>query len=233
LHQFGQQEAAAALYAEAELMLKDKRAPFLLLHSLRGFQYCELLLAPAEEAAWRKLQAPSSPTVSTLSARIAEVENRAKEAQRACREIFVNETALFEIALDHLTLARVTLIRAILEDDKTLEGAALESTRVEAAVDALRATGRSDLLPRGLLTAALHHHVRGEPALAEKQLAEAQQIAERGQMRLYLADVHLHRARMFRDPVELAKAAELIRELGYGRRYAELADAEAAIGLGA
>ena len=49
-------------------------------------------------------------------------------------------------------------------------------------------------------------------------------------MLLYLADVHLHRARMFRDRDELAKAAKLIRELGYGRRYEELADAEAALG---
>ena len=48
-------------------------------------------------------------------------------------------------------------------------------------------------------------------------------------MPLYLADVHLHRARLFRDKAELAKAARLIRDLGYGRRYDELADAEAAL----
>jgi len=47
-------------------------------------------------------------------------------------------------------------------------------------------------------------------------------------MPLYLADVHLHRARLFRDRGELAKAAKLIRDLGYGRRTDELADAEAA-----
>lgn len=64
--------------------------------------------------------------------------------------------------------------------------------------------------------------------LARKHLAEAQQIAERGPMPLFLADVHLHRARMFRDKTELARAAQLIRDLGYGRRFEELADAEAA-----
>jgi hypothetical protein len=47
-------------------------------------------------------------------------------------------------------------------------------------------------------------------------------------MPLYLADIHLHRARLFRDRDELAKAGQLIRDLGYGRRYDELADAEEA-----
>ncbi|MFO0942772.1 MAG: hypothetical protein U0930_18695 [Pirellulales bacterium] len=97
---------------------------------------------------------------------------------------------------------------------------------VAAAVNGLRAAGTTHELPRSLLTAALYHFVRGEHALAEKNLAEAQQIAERGPMPLFLADVHLHRARMFRDRDELAKAAHLIRTLGYGRRYEELADAE-------
>jgi tetratricopeptide (TPR) repeat protein len=76
-----------------------------------------------------------------------------------------------------------------------------------------------------LLSIALDHYVRGEHELTRKHLAEAQQIAERGPMPLFLADVHLHRARMFRDKAEPAKAAKLIRELGYGRRYKELGDA--------
>ena len=47
-------------------------------------------------------------------------------------------------------------------------------------------------------------------------------------MPLYLADIHLHRARFFRDNTELAKARELIEKHGYGRRKEELEDAEAA-----
>ncbi len=86
-----------------------------------------------------------------------------------------------------------------------------------------------DHLPHGLLTASLYHFVRGEHDLARKHLAEAQQIAERGPMPLFLADIHLHRARMFRDNAELAQAAKLIRDLGYGRRYDELLDAEQAL----
>ncbi len=44
----------------------------------------------------------------------------------------------------------------------------------------------------------------------------------------YLADVYLHRARLFHERDELPKAKALIEELGYGRRFEELADAEAA-----
>lgn len=47
-------------------------------------------------------------------------------------------------------------------------------------------------------------------------------------MPLYLADVHLHRARLFRDKEELTKAKALIEQHAYGRRCEELADAEAA-----
>ena len=61
-------------------------------------------------------------------------------------------------------------------------------------------------------------------------------------MPLFLADIHLMRARLAGSvkeeggrmnvdaKAELAQAAQLIRDLGYGRRYEELADAEAALG---
>ncbi|MBI1314948.1 hypothetical protein GC176_26955 [bacterium] len=80
---------------------------------------------------------------------------------------------------------------------------------------------------------------RWEPDLPETYLSEAQQIAERGPMPLYLADVHLHRARLAHafpdlwpdgDPrTELNAARELIEKHNYGRRTEELADAETAL----
>jgi hypothetical protein len=88
------------------------------------------------------------------------------------------------------------------------------------------------------------------PAEAARLLDEAQQIAERGPMPLYLADVHLHRARLARGQKsevrgqsaegsgrafaevdakeELAQARALIEQCGYWRRREELEDAEAA-----
>ncbi len=133
---------------------------------------------------------------------------------------------LLDIALDHLTLARVGVIRSILTHP--LPQPALALPHVADAVNGLRNAGQVDYLPKGLLTAALYHFVRSDPKAARAHLDQAQEIAERGPMPLNLADVHLHRARLFRDKVELAKAAKLIRDLGYGRYYDELADAEAA-----
>ncbi len=47
-------------------------------------------------------------------------------------------------------------------------------------------------------------------------------------MKLHMADIHLHRARLFRNKSELAEARKLIEECRYWRRKEELDDAEEA-----
>jgi hypothetical protein len=75
-------------------------------------------------------------------------------------------------------------------------------------------------------------------ARAQSDLDEAWEIAERGPMKLYMADIHLYRARLFfrekkypweSPPADLAAAEKLINECGYHRRDEELADAKKAI----
>ena len=60
-------------------------------------------------------------------------------------------------------------------------------------------------------------------------------------MRLFMADIHLYRARLFfreaqypweSSSADLNAAEKLINECGYGRRREELEDAKAALGLG-
>lgn len=238
LHQSGQRAEAGTLFAEAERMQQERQSQFDLLYSLQGFLYCDWLLAPAEQAAWQHLlDQPLSSSQSQISDGLAEVERRAPTTLQWAID---NRLSLLTIALDHLTLARVGLIRAILANP--LPQPMLVLPHVVAAVNGLRDAGMMDHLPRGLLTASLYHFVRGEHDPALKHLAEAQQIAERGPMPLYLADIHLTRARLAGSvkeesgmmnvdaKAELAQAAQLIRDLGYGRRYEELADAEAALG---
>ena len=231
LHQCGQRTEASTLFAEAERIQKEEQPEYDLLYSLRGFRYSDLLLAPAERAAWLAVLGFMARPFA-----VAEPDGQdnhwtaCDEVERRGRKMFhwrLPSDHLLDIALDHLTLARVSLIRAILVHP--LPQPTLEIEHVAAAVNGLRNAGRADYLPRGLLTAALYRFVRGETEAARSALVQAQEIAERGPMPLFLAEVHLHRARMFRDRDELAKAAKLIRELGYGRRDDELADAEAAL----
>ncbi len=99
---------------------------------------------------------------------------------------------------------------------------------LSAAVDGLRDAGRQDYIPRGLLSRAWLHVITNNPTAARADLDEAWQIASRGDMRLYMADIHLHRARLFRDKEELKKARDLIEQCGYWRRKEELEDAEEA-----
>ena len=108
-------------------------------------------------------------------------------------------------------------------------------------MDFLRRSGNQDDLPLGLLTRALFRATTDAFDGAREDLDEAFEIAERGPMRLHLADIHLHRARLFgrlanrpgkypwvspRD--DLDNARKLIDDCGYGRRREELDDAEAA-----
>jgi hypothetical protein len=77
---------------------------------------------------------------------------------------------------------------------------------------------------------------------AQEDLDEAWEIADRGPMRLHLADIHLYRARLFglqkqtayplrwKSPQDdLKKARQLIEESGYWRRKEELENAEEAL----
>jgi hypothetical protein len=142
------------------------------------------------------------------------------------KEIAIQNQWLLDIAPDHLTMARVGLFRAILS--KPMPQPTLDMPHVAAAVNWLRNAGQLDYLPKGLLTASLYYFVRGDVGSARTTRDQTQEIADRGPMPLYLADIHLHRVRLFRNKAELAKARELIEKHGYGRRKEELADADAA-----
>jgi hypothetical protein len=225
LHQAGRAAEAGERFREAEALQSQQDTTIAFLYSLPGFRFCDLLLAGAERAAWRRCVGSEEQPfdVQILSV----VEPRATTALAiAMRHHWVRA-----VALDSLTLSRVALFRAIVGN------AALDSAhrQVEAAVRGLRQAGDAAFLPRGLLTRAWLRGLQADPAAATADLDEAQQLAERGPMRLHLADVHLYRARLFfresRDEAreELKKARALIERCGYHRRDEELRDAEALI----
>jgi hypothetical protein len=120
-------------------------------------------------------------------------------------------------------------------------------------VAGLRRAGQQDELPRGLLTRAWLRFLENNPTgpeSAQADLDEAWEIAERGPLRLHMADILLHRARLFgraravsgqlsvvsgqqypweSPEADLEAAGKLIHDCGYHRRGEELADARKAI----
>jgi tetratricopeptide (TPR) repeat protein len=106
-------------------------------------------------------------------------------------------------------------------------GSSKAQSELEQAIDGLRRAGQIDELPKALLTRAWLRSALGDLDAARTDLDEAQEIAERGPMPLYLADINLYRARLFHDRDALAEARRLVEKHGYGRRREELEDLEA------
>lgn len=248
LHQAGRPDAAEEHFREAEALQATTVAECPFLPSLWGFRYCDLLLAAAERAAWQRTPQPSSiPPSSDLLASCRAVTKRAAHTLRWAK---VNNSSRLDIALDYLTWGRAEIYFAILLlghpelYNKAIcaeQEILLPQFAMETALDGLCRAGVHDYLVRGLLTRAWYRSFRGAhtgPDSAQADLDEAWDIAERGPMRLHMADIHLYRARLFfrekhypwKSPQnDLAAAEKLINECAYHRRDEELADAKRAI----
>lgn len=145
-----------------------------------------------------------------------------------------------QIAFDRLAMGRVGLLWLILgiKGRPEAEIAEYAQFNINAAVAKLQQANASELLPTALLTRAWLRFLRENTVGASVDLDEAWDIAERGPMRLHMADIHLYRARLFfrekpypwKSPQDdLAAAEKLINECDYHRRDEELADAKHAI----
>jgi hypothetical protein len=239
-------------------MQADWQPQFPLLYSIRGSHYCDLQLAEAERLAWQRLilcparQSHVEPNTIEVpphgpagNQSIASAD--AMRVMEVCRSVlrraeqtlnwaeFTPNASVLTNGLDHLTLARSQFYAAILHRELH------SGEHLKEAMDFLRRAGAQDHLPLGLLTCAMWGGATGAFDGAREDLDEAFEIAERGPMPLYLADIHLHRARLFgllanrpaaypwvsaRDDLDWAR--ELINKCDYGRRRGELEDAEAA-----
>lgn len=217
LHQAGRTEDAGPLFRQAELLESEIHPSFPYLHSLQGFQYCDLLLGTAERGAAGCLEAGANGVLACV-----DVEGRATWAL----ELSESNRWLFYIALDQLTLGRTRLYRAILEERTNSESFSLALENVQQALEGLRYAGAENHVPRALLTRAWLLCHLGKPDDASRDLEEADEIAQLGAMRLHLADVALYRARLFHDSSALAEARRLIDVCGYGRRLPELTHLE-------
>lgn len=241
LQQAGHQAEALKEFHEAEQMQQERQPSYPLLYSLQGFRYANLLLAASERTTWEAATL-GQPWQAEEAA--AHHETLQAVRQRAAQTLawVEGKLGLLDEALDHLTLARTALFTALLTP--TAPGAtelAQARREADAAVAGLRRAGTQHMLPLGLLARAWLRAITGPltgPDSAQADLDEAWDIAERGPMRLHMADIHLYRARLFfreahypweSPEADLKAARELIDRCGYGRRREELEDAEAAL----
>lgn len=244
LHQSGRGEEAMTHFRHAEILQAERSADSPMLYSVRGFQYCDLLLAEAERAAaWLLIEPENNsitggrniPFVESQAAQI--IQQRCREVQDRAGRLLIwaerNEGSILDLALSHLILGRAVLYRTLLaHSDRAAQRSKLESAHrhIEVAVSGLRRAGTQHWIPAGLLTRAWLGFLSGHKDAAAADLDEAWQIAERSSMRIHMADIHLGRARLFHDRDQLAQARRGIEQSEYLRRQPELEDAESVAG---
>ncbi len=205
LHQAGELFQAEEILNKAEFIQKRFYPDYPVLYGLAGFRLCELLLSKGQ---------------------YQEVQNRTKRMWEEGKE---DDDTLFDIALYQLVLGRACMMQARAEGREDFNQA---SDYLNQAVQGFREAGRQDYLPRGLFARAACYRSQNEFALAWADLEEAREIAERGEMRLHLADYHLEACRLeikeqkanskrqAEEHLNIAK--EMIEQMGYGRRKPEV-----------
>lgn len=201
LHQSGQSAEAERLFAEAEAMQRERQPAYRFLYSLRGYQYCDLLLGQGK---WE------------------EVLERAREGLKNANSFY----SLLDIALDHLSIARAHAAAAQSEAEPAHRDAAEQ--HFKRAVEGLRKAGAAEFIAKGLLARANWRLQTQRPAAALEDLEEVYEIAESGSMGLYLVDWHIAMSRLRRMEGDDAAAAQHkaealtgVRETGYLRRLEE------------
>jgi tetratricopeptide (TPR) repeat protein len=178
LHQAGQFEESRQLFEKAERRQRKNQPMYPYLYSLRGYQYCDLLL---------------------VEGKTEEVKERARQTLKWVSK----ENWLLFMALDKVLLGRAWLAEAAEQvKNKKAKGKNVEEYLIEAkrwlneAVNGLRKAGEQIWLAKGLLVRAGYYRVVGEYEKAWGDLEEAREIAERGEMKRWLADYHLEAAKL-------------------------------------
>jgi hypothetical protein len=164
---------------------------------------------------------------------LASVEQRALKTLEWSRAA-VWSASVLDVAFAYFTLDRVSCYRVLLgQCDAQQAGRAIGQT-----VNRFRRAGESEFIACSMLCRACIRFVEHNVDGARADLNEAWEIAERGPMRLHLADILLHRVRLFfrQQPCpwespqdDLAAAEKLVKDCGYHRRDEELSDAKLAI----
>jgi len=241
LHAAGEREKAERLFADAERRQQKWQPEYLLLYSMQGYRYCDLLLSKGEYAA-----------VRDRTARTLDWARPEKDILAIAHDTLTLGRANFALAANN---AGDPPSAATAQNDARTAGALLDQ-----AIEGLRASGINEYVPRGLLACAAFWRSVGDWGGAARDLDEVEEIAEPVPMRLYQCNAALERARLafvrleafaplnglvddsppkpaLPDAAEAARlredatvnlvtARKLIADCGYHRRDEELAELE-------
>jgi hypothetical protein len=206
-HLAGEMSAAAKRFAESTRAARGDTGPHL--SSLRQLAFNEYHLDLGTDQ--------SKDVVRRWTKRVLEVARSPRE-----------------LALDQLSLARLSLLEAETEADPVEQASrfAEASTNLEESIIGLRQTNQRDELPRALLLRAQLRRLTSDHQLAAKDLREVLYISEQFNMPLFRVDAYLELAALEqarRKPLPdlpsadcLERAEKLMAETGYERRRQQL-----------
>jgi hypothetical protein len=149
-HQVGRRIDAEKRFRRAEQM---ERGLGQLPYSQRSFQYCDLLLARAERAAWPMSR--KSEARMMMEQLIKMCRTVARRAAQTLKWVTGQpiQPGLLDEAFDHLTLARATLYEALLSS-RFPSLFSMAASHASEAMDRLRRAGHQEYIAHGLLTHA-------------------------------------------------------------------------------
>ncbi|MCP4158138.1 MAG: toll/interleukin-1 receptor domain-containing protein [bacterium] len=215
LHQSGKRDEAEKHFKEAEDLQRIRQPQFKYLYSVRGFQYCELLLEQKK---------------------YEEVLERGK----AALEVAEKYLGPLDIALSNLTLA-YRGYGIMTENKKGLSKLTPQETLhlFSSAVDFARQSGYQEYLARCLLGRAAFYHELKKVEYASEDLREAHSIAKIGSMDLLMADFHIEASLNQQATGNKEGAREhlndgkvLCQKMNYQRRYPDIAELEVSLSDG-
>ncbi|MDJ0707048.1 MAG: TIR domain-containing protein [Leptolyngbyaceae cyanobacterium MO_188.B28] len=239
LRQAARLQSTQLAFSEAEALQAELQPQDPLLYSVRGAQYCDLLLERGllEQDAFIPSRSDRTAEVGTVKVepsawltRCREVRDRAEKAL----EIAKSNNWLLDIGLDNLTLGQTYLLEATLRFKDAVEpstpadlAALLQQAahHFDRSVSLLRQSGQQQYLPLGLLARAALWRVNSKFKIqsatleadeylgkARRDLTEVEQIAGRSGMLIYQIEAALERCRLALSLGDRAQAQAKLEE---------------------
>jgi len=177
LHQAGKRKAAEDLFIEAEEMQKKRQPQYPYLYSLRGFQFCDLLLS------------------------IGKDQEALERARKTLKWAYENNAPILDFCFNKLIIGKALLLQTVDNDSSSFTET---EDYLNHAIDGLRESGYQYNVPLGLFARATLYRHQHDFLRSWTDLDEAREISEYGQMKLNLTDYHLEACRLINDQLSMS-----------------------------